>query len=232
MCKLLLPLDQTLATAPELMAPSERSFQPFSSIQALDGARSSSRLRGCSVRLQEKQRVGFGRENAACTLNSHSETKGRSCFWALRSQAKPCQKIEARSWGEGVGSTQEGRVGITHFTVNSQRMESIPFSFLKAKVLQGRKEPHTLAGSKKHPPAICPLHAPSMTSMASLPGSVCLCNKNELAVPAKECTHLTVSCLSFFVIAVVHALVIFFVLPRRAPRNGFVSPAATPDLRK
>ena len=158
MCKLLLPLDQTLATAPELMAPSKRSFQPFSSIQAMDGARSSSRLRGCSVRLQEKQRVGFGRENAACTLNSHSQTKGRSCFWAPRSQAKPCQKIEARSWGEGVGSTQEGRVGITHFTVYSHKDGKHSILFFKGKSSPRKKRASYSSWLQEAPP--CHLSPP------------------------------------------------------------------------
>lgn len=141
---------------------------------------SSSRLRGCSVQPLRKTKGWIcSRE---CRLHIKQPSASQSPGLLLGSQVPGQALPENRGKILGSGGRQlpGGRLGVTHFTVDTHvRMESILFS-LRATILQGGKEHHTPAGSQRHPRHLS-LHTPSMTSMASLPGSVCLCNKTELA---------------------------------------------------
>lgn len=133
-----------------------------------------SSLRGCSVQLQERQRVGR-RPNTACTLGSHSTSwcSQRALGLPGHRPSPARQKRQDNTTFPGAGSSRKGRPFVTNSIVTATRKESISFSSLRATILKGRKEPGTLT---------CPCVTP-------LPGSVCLCKKGWTGLhPAREQT--------------------------------------------
>ena len=164
---------------------SKRAIVPaFSSTPGLDGTRSPPASEAALRSFRKDKGLDLVRKHAACTLNSHSTSRSPGQF--LGSQVPGQALIDSRGailapcqaeGGHG-GSTQEGGAGSHSLHCYShEEGKHLVLSF-KGKNPPKRKGASHSWWLQQIPPAICLLHAPSMTSVTLLPGSVCLCNKS------------------------------------------------------